>query len=289
MALRSLSAATISFGLVSIPIKLYSPKNTSANISFRMLHSKDHTRLRQQYVCPKDGEVVPNEERVKGYEIARDRYVVLTDEELKAAAAETSRTIAIHEFVPLSAVDPIYFDKAYYIGPDKGGGRAYKLLARALEETGLCGVAKYAARGKMYLVLLRPMADGLVMQQLLHSDEVRSFDEVPVEDVAAIEEKELKLARQLIEQGASDEFELDKYRDEVRERLQEIIEQKVQGEEVTFGAPEEPRGQVIDLMEALKASLGESETPSKKRSTRKSPQKSAPKGEKKAKKKKASK
>jgi DNA end-binding protein Ku len=254
MAARSLSTGTISFGLVTVPIRLYSASETAAAVSFNMLHGKCGSRLRQQYICQKDEEIVTRDQMVKGYEFAKDQYVTFTEDELKSMAEETSKTIEIEEFVPISKVDPIYFEGAYYLGPDKGGEKAYKLLAEAMRQTGRCALAKWAARGKGYLVLLRPIDNGLVMQVLHYADEVRSFDEVPVGD-AQLRDTEMKLAVQLIEQISTDEFRPENYQDEVRARYNEAIQRKVEGQEVTAAAPEQPRGQIIDLMEALKASL----------------------------------
>jgi DNA end-binding protein Ku len=253
MAARSIGTGTVSFGMVSIPIRLYSAGESSAAVSFNLLHAKCKSRLKQQYICPKDNEIVPRDQMVKGYEFSKDQYVTFTDEELKAMGEETQRAIEITEFVPASQVDPLYFDGAYYLGPDKGGEKAYKLLAEAMKSTGRSALAKWAARGKQYLVLIRPFSGGLIMQQLLYADEVRSFTEVPVGD-AEVKEPELKLAVQLVEQIASDEFHPENYADEVRKRYLEAIQRKVEGQEVTT-APEAPRAQIIDLMEALKASL----------------------------------
>jgi DNA end-binding protein Ku len=253
MAARSIGTGTVSFGMVSIPIRLYSAGESSAAVSFNLLHAKCKSRLKQQYICPKDNEIVPRDQMVKGYEFSKDQYVTFTEEELKAMAEDAQKAIEITEFVPASQVDPIYFDGAYYLGPDKGGEKAYKLLTEAMKQTGRSALAKWAARGKQYLVLIRPSAGGLIMQQLLYADEVRSFAEVPVGD-AEVKEPELKLAVQLVEQIASDEFHPENYADEVRKRYLEAIQRKVEGQEVTT-APEAPRAQIIDLMEALKASL----------------------------------
>ena len=254
MPARSLSTGTISFGLVTVPVRLYSAAEHSSAISFNMLHGKCGSRLKQQYVCPKCDEIVTRDQMVKGYEFAKDQYVTFTVDELKAMEETSSPAIEITEFVPLSKVDPIYFEGAYYIGPDKGGDRAYALLAAAMRETGRSAVAKWAARGKMYVVLIRPIDRGLVMQVLHYADEVRSFDEVPVGD-AAVKETELKLAQQLIDQISVEEFNPGAYEDEVKKRYQEAIQRKVEGQEITAAVPEAPRGQIIDLMEALKASL----------------------------------
>jgi DNA end-binding protein Ku len=191
---------------------------------------------------------------VKGYEFAKDQYVTFTEEELKAMAEESSKTIEITEFVPMTKVDPVYFEGAYYIGPDKGGEKAYKLLTEAMRQTGRSALAKWAARGKQYLTLMRPIEGGLVMQVLHYADEVRPFSEVPVGD-AVIKDAELKLAVQLIDQISSDEFHPEQYTDEVRTRYHEAIQRKVDGQEITATTAEAPKAQIIDLMEALKASL----------------------------------
>jgi len=255
MAARSIGTATISFGLVTVPVRMYTASESSSAVSFNMLHGKCGSRLKQQYICTKDEEIVPRDQMVKGYEFSKDQYVTFTDAEIKAMAEESTRAIEITEFVPVQKVDPIYFESATYLGPDKGGERAYALLTAAMRQTGRSALAKWAARGKQYLVMLRPVEKGLVMQVLLYADEVRPFDEVPVGD-AQVKEGELKLAIQLIDQIATDEFHPENYEDEVRKRYHAAIEEKVQGREITAAAPEEPKAQIIDLMEALKASLG---------------------------------
>jgi DNA end-binding protein Ku len=253
MAARAISAATISFGLVSIPIKLYTTSQSGSSISFNMLHECG-TRLKQQYICPKHEQVVTRDEMVKGYEFAKGQYVVFTEPELKALEAETSRLIEITEFIPAAEVDPLFYERAYYLGPDKGGDKPYKLLSRAMQTTGRCALATYSARGKAYLVLLRPFEDGLVMQQLRYADEVKSFEEIERID-ATLTDQELQLATQLIEQIAADEFRPGQYEDAVKKRIEELIAQKVDGEEVTFAEAEESQGKIIDLMDALKASI----------------------------------
>jgi DNA end-binding protein Ku len=254
MAARPIGSGTVSFGMVSIPVKLFSAAESKAAISFNMLHSKCGTRLKQQYVCPKDNnEVVTRDQVVKGYEFAKEQYVTFTEEELKAMAQEAERAIEITEFVPAAQVDPVYFDGAYYLGPDKGGDKAYHLLAEAMRQTGRSALAKWAARGKQYLVLIRPARGGLVMQQLLYPDEIRAISEVPLGD-ADVKDGELTLAVQLVNQIASDEFRPERYEDDVRKRMHEAIQRKIEGQEVT-ASPEPPKAQIIDLMEALKASL----------------------------------
>jgi DNA end-binding protein Ku len=254
MAPRSIGSGTISFGLVSIPVKLFPATQPSATVSFHMLHAKDGSRLKQQYVCAKDGDVVPREETVKGFEFAKDRYVTFTGEELKALDEIATQTIDIAEFVPASQVDPVYFDKAYYLGPEKGGAKAYRLLAEALTQSGKAALARYAARGKQYLVLIRPRSGRLVMQQLCYPDEVRSVEEIVV-DSPEPKETEVQLALQLIEQTSSPAFHPENYEDAVKKRVLEAIEQKVAGGQIHAAAPAEPQAQVIDLVDALKASL----------------------------------
>ena len=255
MAARPLASATVSFGLVSIPVKLFTTVEAAESISFRMLHKPCGSPLKYQYWCPKDDKAVERDDMVKGYEYAKDRYVLFSPEELKALEEEATKAIAIEEFVALDKVDPVFYDRAYYLGPEKGGERAYKLLAQAMRQKGLAGLARYAARGKQYLVLVRPVEDGLVLQQLHYAKEVRSFADVPLPAKTEVKDSELKLALQLIEQSISDAFKPEKYEDDVKTRVQEVIQQKIAGQEVTFAPAEAPKAQVIDLMEALKASL----------------------------------
>jgi DNA end-binding protein Ku len=272
-----MGTGTISFGLVAIPIKLYSTGEATSGISFNWLHGKCGGRVRQQYWCPTDEEVVDRRELVKGYEFAKDQYVVMDDDEIAALATKPTNSVDIAEFVPVETVDPLFFDRSYYLGPDKGGERPYKLLSEAMRQAGRVALARYAARGKNYLVLLRPFEDGLVMQQLRYADEVKSFSEVPLGD-AELRPAELQLARQLIDQITSDSFNPEQYRDDARDQLRDIIERKVEGREVTAAPAEQPRGQIIDLMQALKASLaapgGEAEASGARRPPRRSPRSS---------------
>jgi DNA end-binding protein Ku len=275
-----MASTTISFGLVSLPVKLYATGVSGSRVSFNLVHGKCGSRLRQQYVCPKCDVVVDKEEIVKGYEFSKDQYVLFTPEELDAIETPRSEGIEITEFVPAEEVDRVYSDRSYYLGPDKGGARAYRLLTAALRETSRVAIARYAARGKMYLVLVRPMNGdgGLVMEQLRYADEVRDFSEVPLEkgDVA---KPELKLAMQLVEQSSADSFEPEKYHDEVREQMLEMIQRKVEGEEITAApAAQAAQPQIIDLMSALKASLSDEGRKPAARATKK---KAAEKSEKK--------
>src|SRR5439155_10736555 len=255
MAPRAIASLTVSFGLVSIPVKLFSATEASHAISFNLLHKADGSRLKQQYVCAKEEVVVPREDMVKGYEFAKDQYVMFTPDELKAMEEAGTHSADITEFVPIESVDPIYFDKAYYLGPDKGGAKPYALLAKALSESGRCALGRWAARGKQYIVMIRPLEGGLVMQQLLYAAEVRSIRDIDIPKTE-VKDAELKLAQQLIEQQAVDKFDPSAYKDEVRERIDAAIQKKVEGQEITLAdAPEPAGGQVIDLMEALRASL----------------------------------
>lgn len=254
MAARTIGSATISFGLVSVPVNLFSSSESAAAISFNMLHTKCGSRLKQQYVCSKEGVVVERDETCKGYEFAKGQYVLFSPEEIKALEEKATNSIDIAEFVPLAAVDRIYLDKVYYLGAGKGGERAYRLLAAALAATGRAALGQYSARGRQYLVLIRPMGDILCMEQLHYHGELRSADEVPRPEVA-VKDAELALAKQLIEQGAVEEFRPEGYRDTVRERVLEAIQRKVDGQEITAEPAEAPQAKIIDLMDALKASL----------------------------------
>jgi DNA end-binding protein Ku len=251
---RAFASAQISFGLVSIPVRLFTATESSEKISFNMLHADCGSRIQQQLYCPKDERTIERTETVKGYEFAKGQYVTFSEEELKTLEEKATQTIDISEFLPSETIDPIYFAKANYIAPDKGGARAYTLLSKALEQTGRWALAKYAARGKMYLVILRPLGKGLVMQQLYYPNEIRSMDELDLGD-AVIKDNELKMAVQLAEMGAADEFHPENYRDEVADRIKVQIQKKIDGEQITAADVEQPRAQVIDLMEALKASL----------------------------------
>jgi DNA end-binding protein Ku len=241
---------------VAIPVKLYSATQASGAISFNLLHKPPcGSRLKQQYLCAKEGVPVAREDMVKGYEFAKDQYVVFTPEELKALEEIGTHTIEITEFVPIASIDPVYFDKAYYLGPDKGGAKPYALLTRALRETGRCALGRWAARGKQYIVMIRPVAEGLVMQQLLYAAEVRPISEVEIPKTE-VRPAELALATQLIEQQAAPAFDPSAYTDDVKTRIEAAVQKKVEGQEIAVAEEAAaPTAQVIDLMEALRASL----------------------------------
>lgn len=258
MAARSIASLTVSFGLVSIPVKLYSATEASRAISFNLLHKDCGSRLKQQYFCIKEDVPVPREQMVKGYEFAKDQYVIFTPDELKALEEAGTHTADITEFVPLESVDPTFFDKAYYLAPDKGGAKPYALLARALRESKRCALGRWAARGKQYIVMIRAVENagmtGLVMQQLLYAGEVRSLGDIDIPKTE-VRDAELKLAQQLIEQQASEKFDPSAYTDEVRARIEAAVQKKVEGQEISMAEAPQPGGEVIDLMQALRASL----------------------------------
>jgi DNA end-binding protein Ku len=281
MTARAIGSGTISFGLVSVPVKLYSTGDTTAAVSFNWIHKDCGSRLKQQYICARDGEIVEREDMVKGYEFAKDQYVLFNPEELKALEVKADNTIEIVEFVPAAKIDRVYVDKPYYLGPDKGGDRAYRLLSEAMTATGLSALGRYAARGKQYLVLLSPRDEGIVMEQLKYAHEVRSFADVPLGE-AEIKPKELDLAVQLIQQIATEEFKPEQYTDQVRERVLELIQAKIEGEDITQAVTEAPQTQIIDLMEALKASLAKSGTAPDAGAKKKAPMKKEAKAEKEA-------
>ena len=261
MAARAIGSGTISFGLVSIPVKLFSTVDSTKAVRFNYL-TEDGGRVKQQYVTANTGEVVERAELKQGYEFAKGQYVVFSQEEVKAMNVDSTNAIEIAEFVPLSEIERIYIDKVYYMGPDKGAARSYHLLKEALATTGRAAIASYSARGKCYLVLLRPMHDGLVMEQLKHADELRGFDDVPL-DVCEVDDAELDLAVKIIEQRVNDQFEPEKYEDVVRSRMMDLIQQKIDGQEISVPQEEAQESKIIDLMEALKASVDEKATKTK--------------------------
>ncbi|MBT8461239.1 MAG: Ku protein [Gemmatimonadetes bacterium] len=255
MSARPIASATVSFGLVSVPVKLYSTADNSQKVSFNWINPKTGARVKQRYWDAKEERLVERDELVKGYEFSREQYVLFTPDELKVLEAQSTNAIDIAEFIPFEQVERMYLAKAYFLGPDRGGERAYRLLSSALKQTGRAALARYAARGKEYLVLVRPLGDGLILEQLFYSRELRSFDEVPIGD-SEVKDEELALAVQLIEQAASDAFEPEKYEDEVSKKVLALIEKKIEGEEITAAPEIEADDKIVDLMEALKASLG---------------------------------
>ena len=259
MSARVVGSATISFGLVSVPVKLFSSADSSAAIAFNWLNKDTSARVKQQYVDAHSGEKVDKADMIKGYEFTKGQYVTFTPEEIKALDQKATNSIDINEFIPLGKVDRIWLDKVYFLGPDKGGARAYHLLSQALAETGRAAIGQYATRGKQYLVLVRPMDGILVMEQLHYATQLRQPAEVPIEHVD-LKDNELDLAKQLIDQSSADTFSPEAYHDTVADRVMEAIQQKVDGEDITAAPTEEPQAKIIDLMAALKASLAEGKT-----------------------------
>ncbi len=251
---RSIGSGAISFGLVSIPVKLYVATSSQAP-SFNLLHAKCGHRIRQQRFCPACNEVVERDQLVKGYEFVKDQYIRVTDEELKALEGQASEAIEIAEFVPLAKVDPIYFERSYYLGPDKGGEKAYRLLSDTMTQAGKVALARFVMRGKENLVIVRAAQKGLLMHTMYFANEVRSFDEIPKGESAKITEAEAGLAMRLIDELSNDEFEPEKYHDEYSARVLNLVNKKAEGKEITLVQPVPQRGQVIDLMAALKESL----------------------------------
>ena len=254
MAARSIASLTVSFGLVSIPVRLFSATEATKAISFNLLHKGCGSRLKQQYFCVKEEVPVAREDMVKGYEFSKDQYVLFSPEELKALEEAGTGMAEITEFVPIETVDPVYYDKPYYLAPDKGGAKPYALLAKAMHEAKVCAIGRWAARGKQYIVMIRAVEDGLVMQQLMYSGEVRSMKDIDIERTE-VKSAELKLAKQLIDAQTSKAFDPTEYTDTVAARIHESIEKKVAGQEITMTEAPEQGAQVIDLMEALRASL----------------------------------
>ena len=253
---RAIWSGAISFGLVNIPVKLYSAVSRKT-VRFHQLERESNQRIQQKRVNPETGEEVPWENLVKGYEIGPDRFVVLTPEELEAVQPEKTRTIDIEDFVDLDQIDPIYYDHPYYLAPDKGASKAYRLLLDAMKEAGRVAIARVVIRSKEHLVAIRPRDDVLTLETMLFSDEVvppESLDEISGDGAVKTTKKELQMAQQLID-SLSGEFEPEKYRDEYREQVLEMIERKAQGEEIVVEAPPEEPKKVPDLMAALEASI----------------------------------
>lgn len=253
---RSIASLTLSFGLVSIPVRLYSATESSAAVKFNLL-APDGSRVKQQYVSEKDQKVVQRSDMVKGYEVEKDKFVLFSADELKKLEEGSSHAIEIVAFIPEMAVDAIYYDKAYLLAPDKRGGKPYALLTEAMRKSGRCALAKWAWKSKQYVVQVRPVEDGLVLQQLLYADEVRSLKDLSIEKVE-VTGAELQLALQLIDQISAETYDPAQYEDNEKKRILAVIDEKIAGKEIVASAHnEEPTsGQVIDLMEALKASLG---------------------------------
>lgn len=256
MAARSLASLTLSFGLVNVPVKLYSATDSKAGVSFNLL-APDGSRVKQQYVSAKSGKLVERADMNKGYEFEKDRFVVFTADELKSLDETASHVIDIVAFVPVDTVDPLFYDKAYFLAPDKRGAKPYALLKAAMHESGSCALARWVMKGKQYVAQVRAAEDGLILQQLLYAEEVRSMKELDIED-APVSKPELALAMQLIGSISKDTYDAAEFQDEEKARILEAIDRKIEGKQVVEAVrPEDAgaTGQVIDLVEALRASL----------------------------------
>ena len=281
MAMRSFASVNISFGLVSIPVDVYSAEIASSRLSFNLLHARDGARLKQQYVCALDGEIVERSEMVKGYEYEKDRYVMFKPEEIKALEEAGSRLVSITEFAPLNTVDPMYFDRTYLLAPSRNAAKPYALLNEAMRQTGLCAVGRWAARGREYVVIVRPVEGGMAMHQLFFKDEIRTVKEVPIGDAPELSPGELKLAKALIEQSTARKFNPDDFHDEFRARVEAAIQKKIKsGKEISYfetpdSAPE-TGGNVVDLMEVLQRSLSQGASGTRTAGTRKPPKRVVP-------------
>ena len=253
---RPIASVTLSFGLVAIPVGLYSSTDASDRISFNFLRARDGSRVKQQYVAVKDGKLVDRSEMAKGYEFAKNEFVMFSPQELKELEEKTSSTIDITEFVPLDSIDPVYFAGTYLLAPEKGGGKPYSLLTTALKKSAQCAVGRWISRGKEHVVIIRPFSNGLALHQLHFQGEIRPMKDLGIE-AGAVSEAELKLATQLINQLAVKKFNPGEFTDDFKARVQAAIQRKVAGKEVALAAPAvERRGSnVVDLMQALKASL----------------------------------
>ena len=256
---RAIWSGAISFGLVNVPIKLFTA-TSQKDVRFHQLHDKDGARIQQKRVCSKDGEEVPIEHIVKGYEVSRDKYVLITPEELEALDPKASRTIDIQDFVDLDEIDPVYFDSTYYMVPEKGAAKAYALLLEAMRKSKKVAIARVVLRQKQHLVALRPLRNALSMETMLYADEVVSPDTLEglPEDVE-VTDRELAMAQQLID-SLADAFKPERYRDDYRERVLDMIERKAEGQEVVVAEEEEEQAPVVDLMAALEASLAAAKT-----------------------------
>jgi DNA end-binding protein Ku len=251
---RPIWSGAISFGLVNVPVKLFSAVSPK-DVRFHQIDAKSNSRIRQKRVSATTGEEVPFDQIVKGYELGPDTYVTISPEELEALDPKATKTIDIEDFVDLDMIDPIFFERPYYLVPDKGGTKAYALLREAMRETNKVGIARVVLRTKQYLAAIRPKGDVLVLETMLFPDEVVPDEELDVpRDEVEVSDREQKMARQLID-SLSSEFEPDKYHDEYRERVLELIEQKASGQEIVVEEAAEEPTKVVDLMAALEASL----------------------------------
>jgi DNA end-binding protein Ku len=254
MALRPLRNATISFGLVNIPVRFYTATK-SEDVHFNLLHESCGSRVNRKWWCPQHEKIVESDELVRGYAISKNKFITFTDEEIEALESDGNRSLEITEFVTLDQIDPVFFEKAYYLGPAPGGGKTYKLLSQAMKKQNKVAVARWVASHKEHIVVLRPFENGLVLHTMFYADEVRDFAAIDTED-APVKDKEIGLAEMLINELTEKKFDPLQFKDEYRERLLDRIRDKSKGKTITMEEKEEDRGgEVIDIMEALRRSL----------------------------------
>jgi DNA end-binding protein Ku len=276
MALRPLRNATISFGLVSIPVRFYTATK-SEDIHFNLLHESCGSRVNRKWWCPQHEEMIQADELIRGFPVSKNKYVTFTDDEIEALETDNNRALEIAEFVNLSEIDPVFFEKAYFLGPAPGGGKTYKLLATAMKKENKVAVARWVSGGKENMVVLRPFENGLILHTMFYADEVRDFAAVELED-APVRDKEVQLAEMLIHELSEETFDPLRFKDEYRERLQERIDEKAQGKTIDV-EPQEDEGpaEVVDIMEALRRSLERGRGGTKRAPAKKAPAKRAPK------------
>lgn len=254
MALRPLRNATITFGLVSIPVRFYTATK-SEDVHFNLLHESCGTRVNRKWWCPHHEEIVSSDELIRGYAVTKNKYVTFTDEEIDTLETDDNRALDITEFVDLSQIDPLFFEKAYFLGPAPGGGKTYKLLSTAMKKENKVAVARWVSGGKEHIVVLRPFENGLILHTMFYADEVRDFSAIDLED-APVRDKEVQLAEMLINELTEDEFNPLQFKDEYRERLLDRIKAKSHGKTIVAEEREpEKGGEVVDIMEALRRSL----------------------------------
>ena len=272
MALRPLRNATISFGLVSIPVRFFTATK-SEDIHFNLLHESCGSRVNRKWWCPHHEKIVDSDELIRGYEISKNKYVTFTDEEIETLETGDNRAVEITEFVDLHEIDPVFFEKAYYLGPSAGGGKTYRLLAQAMKKQDKVAVARWIGGGKEHLVVLRPYEKGLILHTMFYADEVRDFDAIDLED-APVRDKEVQLAEMLINELTEKKFDALQFKDEYRNRLLDRIRAKSKGKTIEAEEKDEEKGgEVIDIMEALRRSLDKGKSTSKTARARRAPRK----------------
>ena len=288
MALRPLRNAMISFGLVSIPVRFYTATK-SEDIHFNLLHASCGTRVNRKWWCPYHEKIVDSEELIRGYAVTKNKYVTFSDEEMEVLETDDNRALDITEFVDMKEIDPVFYEKAYFLGPAPGGGKTYKLLATAMKKENRVAVARWVAAGKEHLVVIRPFEKGLILHTMFYADEVRDFASIDLEDTQ-VRDKEVQLAEMLINELTEEKFNPMAFKDEYRERLLERIREKARGKTIVAEEREEEEkgGEVVDIMDALRRSLEKGRGVAPAARSRRAPKRAASKKPRSAKKRKAS-